>query len=115
MEPKGSVSSPQDKPMPRWSRSHSSSSGLRYGSFVNSLSSLGPQPEEKIAVPTTRTYVAVAVLCYVNLINYMERYTIAGDTHTHTQGRRLCASGVGFTVVLSSRCPPQHSEILRYK
>lgn len=25
-----------------------------------------------------RSYMAVAVLCYVNLLNYMDRYTIAG-------------------------------------
>ncbi|KAM9348094.1 protein spinster homolog 3 [Symphorus nematophorus] len=76
MEPKGSVSSPQDRPMPRWSLG--SSSGLHYGSFVNSLSSLTPHAVETPAVSPRRAYVAIAVLCYVNLINYMERYTIAG-------------------------------------
>ncbi|XP_041808280.1 protein spinster homolog 3 [Chelmon rostratus] len=76
MEPNGSATSPQDRPMPRWSLS--SGSGLHYGSFVNSLSSLTPQAVEKSAIPPRRAYIAVAVLCYVNLINYMERYTIAG-------------------------------------
>lgn len=27
---------------------------------------------------SARAYIAVAVLCYVNLLNYMDRYTIAG-------------------------------------
>ncbi|KAE8288004.1 Protein spinster-like protein 3 Spinster-like protein 3 [Larimichthys crocea] len=78
MEPKVSVTSPQDRPVPRWSLG--SSSGLHYGSFVNSLSSLTPQADtdEKPAISKRRSYVAVAVLCYINLINYMERYTIAG-------------------------------------
>ncbi len=71
-----SVTSPQDRPKPRWSVG--SSSGLHYGSFVNSLSSLTPQAEEKPAISPKRAYIAVAVLCYVNLLNYMERYTIAG-------------------------------------
>ncbi|XP_035523127.1 protein spinster homolog 3 isoform X1 [Morone saxatilis] len=73
MEPGGSV---PGIPKPRWSLS--SSSGLRYGSFVNSLSSLAPQAGEKAPISPRRAYIAVAVLCYINLINYMERYTVAG-------------------------------------
>ncbi|KAI3373444.1 hypothetical protein L3Q82_022044 [Scortum barcoo] len=77
MEGKGSVTSPKDRPKPRWSLG--SSSGLRYGSFMNSLSSLTPQAEETPpAISPKRAYVTVAVLCYINLLNYMERYTIAG-------------------------------------
>ncbi|XP_049896380.1 protein spinster homolog 3-like isoform X3 [Epinephelus moara] len=55
-------------------------SGLEFGSFVNSLSSLTPktEEEEKPEISRRRSYIAVAVLCYVNLINYMERYTLAG-------------------------------------
>ncbi|KAM4544782.1 protein spinster homolog 3 isoform 1-T3 [Odontesthes bonariensis] len=76
MEPKTSETSPQDDPVPRWSVS--SSSGLHYGTLVNSVSSLAPIAAEKPAIPTKRAYIAIAVLCYVNLLNYMERYTIAG-------------------------------------
>lgn len=76
MEPNGSVPSHQDRPIPRLSLG--SSSGLHYGSFVNSLSSLTPKPVDKPAISRRRAYIAVAVLCYINLINYMERYTIAG-------------------------------------
>ncbi|XP_059208097.1 protein spinster homolog 3-like [Centropristis striata] len=68
-----------DGPIPRtWSVG--SGSGLHYGSFVNSLSSLTPKEEEKEkpAISPRRAYIAVAVLCYINLLNYMERYTIAG-------------------------------------
>ncbi|XP_040907426.1 protein spinster homolog 3 [Toxotes jaculatrix] len=76
MKPEGSVTSLQDRPMPRWSLG--SGSGLRYGSFVNSLASLTSKAEEKPAISPRQAYVAIAVLCYVNLLNYMERYTIAG-------------------------------------
>ncbi|XP_061902439.1 protein spinster homolog 3 [Entelurus aequoreus] len=65
-----------DGALPR--RSLGSSSGLRYGSFVNSLSSLTLKPDEKSSISHRRAYVAVVVLCYINLLNYMERYTIAG-------------------------------------
>ncbi|XP_041864277.1 protein spinster homolog 3 isoform X2 [Melanotaenia boesemani] len=76
MEAKRSETSPQESPRPRWSIS--SSSGLQYGSLVNSVSSLSPIVAEKPAISPTQAYVTIAVLCYVNLINYMERYTIPG-------------------------------------
>ncbi|XP_029030626.1 protein spinster homolog 3 isoform X2 [Betta splendens] len=76
MEPKGSVTSLQDKPKPRWSVG--SSTSLHYGSFVNSLASLTPKAEISPAISPKRAYIAVTVLCYINLLNYMERYTIAG-------------------------------------
>ncbi|KAM7398497.1 hypothetical protein PAMA_006416 [Pampus argenteus] len=76
MEPNEAGTSPQDRPIPRLSLG--SSSGLHYGSFVNSLSSLTPKSVEKPAISPPRAYIAVAVLCYINLLNYMERYTIAG-------------------------------------
>ncbi|KAK3527636.1 hypothetical protein QTP86_030475, partial [Hemibagrus guttatus] len=52
----------------------------RYGSIVD-------EPEENQTLITNansdvpshrRAYIAVAVLCYVNMLNYMDRYTIAG-------------------------------------
>lgn len=77
MEPNGPVSSPQDGAAgPRWSVG--SGSGLHYGSFVNSLSSLTPNAVENPAISPRRAHIAIAVLCYINLLNYMERYTIAG-------------------------------------
>lgn len=76
MEAKGSVTPPLDRPVPRWSVG--SASGFQYGSFVNSLSSLTPKESEKPPVSPRRANIAIAVLCYINLINYMERYTIAG-------------------------------------
>ncbi|GAA6218438.1 protein spinster homolog 3-like [Lates japonicus] len=76
MKTEGSVTSLQDRPIPRWSLG--SSSGLHYGSFVNSLASLTPDAKEKPAISPRQAHIAVAVLCYINLLNYMERYTIAG-------------------------------------
>uniref|UniRef100_UPI0037E77AF4 protein spinster homolog 3 isoform X2 n=1 Tax=Semicossyphus pulcher TaxID=241346 RepID=UPI0037E77AF4 len=76
MEPDAAVSSPEDRPKPQWSEG--SSSGLHYGSFVNSLSSLTPREPEKEGISPRSAKIAVAVLCYINLLNYMERYTIAG-------------------------------------
>lgn len=82
MESNGSVSSPQDGPMSQWSLT--SSSGPHYGSFKdNSLSSLRSKATEKTAVSSRRASVAIAVLCYINLVNYMERYIIAGQTMSH--------------------------------
>lgn len=72
MEPKISVSSFREVVSPR----RSLSASFRYGSFVDSTSSL-----ERIGPPVIspgRGYVAIAVLCYLNLLNYMERYTVAG-------------------------------------
>uniref|UniRef100_A0A8C6Q4X0 SPNS lysolipid transporter 3, sphingosine-1-phosphate (putative) n=1 Tax=Nothobranchius furzeri TaxID=105023 RepID=A0A8C6Q4X0_NOTFU len=76
MEKNGPTSSTQDPSVPPCSRG--SSSGLRYGSLVNSVSSLAPKAAEASAVSPKQAYVATAVLCYINLLNYMERYTIAG-------------------------------------
>ncbi|XP_061596138.1 protein spinster homolog 3 [Cololabis saira] len=76
METSGSVTSPSISPAPRWSQG--SSLGLQYGSLVNSVSSLAPIAAEGPVAPTKWSYIAIAVLCYINLINYMERYTIAG-------------------------------------
>ncbi|KAM9385151.1 protein spinster homolog 3 isoform 1-T3 [Pholidichthys leucotaenia] len=76
MEPRGSVSSCQIRPAPRWSLG--SGSGIPYGSFANSLSSLAPNTEAKPAISQRHSYITMAVLCYINLLNYMERYTIAG-------------------------------------
>ncbi|XP_020785850.2 protein spinster homolog 3 [Boleophthalmus pectinirostris] len=72
MEPRISVSSFREVVSPR----RSLSASFRYGSFVESTGSLdrvGSSP-----VSPARGYVAVAVLCYINLLNYMERYTLAG-------------------------------------
>ncbi|XP_037543515.1 protein spinster homolog 3 [Nematolebias whitei] len=64
--------------LPKVRCSLGSSSGLRYGSLVNSVSSLAPDAAQRGAVSPRRAYLAIAVLCYINLLNYMERYTIAG-------------------------------------
>lgn len=55
------------------------SNTIPYGS----MSSEQPDSDASSMPPTSiskkRAYVAVAVLCYVNLLNYMDRYTIAGE------------------------------------
>lgn len=82
METEGSESTPQDPPGTHQDQgtrcSLSCSPGFRYGSLGNSVSSLGPDATETAVVPPSRDYIAIAVLCYINLLNYMERYTIAG-------------------------------------
>lgn len=47
-----------------------------YGTIAN-----GPvdSSAETTEISPRRAYIAVAVLCYVNLLNYMDRYTIAGE------------------------------------
>lgn len=64
--------------MSEGSGSQSQISSLHYGSFQNSLATLALAAEDTPAVSPRSAYAAVAVLCYVNLVNYMERYTIAG-------------------------------------
>lgn len=76
MELDGSVSSLQDRPTPQWDRSPRPDQ--HYGSFANSLASLTSRTAERPPSSPKRAYLAVAVLCYINLLNYMERYTIAG-------------------------------------
>lgn len=51
---------------------------FHYGSCQNSLERLTPQAEDKPPISPCSAYVAIVVLCYVNLVNYVERYTIAG-------------------------------------
>lgn len=113
-------------------QSRSPSPDLHYGSFTNSLASLtsrareddeGHRGEEgRASSPRCqRAHLAVAVLCYINLLNYMERYTIAGSTvarHTHTHTHRAARSSVRSHDALSllfCRCPPQNTGILWHR
>uniref|UniRef100_A0A4W4FVQ9 Major facilitator superfamily (MFS) profile domain-containing protein n=1 Tax=Electrophorus electricus TaxID=8005 RepID=A0A4W4FVQ9_ELEEL len=53
-------------------------SSQKYGS-VSHETAEGDIPSADAGIKSSkRAYVAVAVLCYVNLLNYMDRYTIAG-------------------------------------
>uniref|UniRef100_A0A8C7ZCD6 SPNS lysolipid transporter 3, sphingosine-1-phosphate (putative) n=1 Tax=Oryzias sinensis TaxID=183150 RepID=A0A8C7ZCD6_9TELE len=76
MELNGSVEAPKENPAPR--RSLSSSPGLQYGALVNSVTSLTTPESQNPPISNRQAYVTMAVLCYINLLNYMERYTIAG-------------------------------------
>ncbi|XP_028839132.1 LOW QUALITY PROTEIN: protein spinster homolog 3 [Denticeps clupeoides] len=49
----------------------------RYGSVAGAQLDMGPS-SHTAAISPRRAHLAVAVLCYVNLLNYMDRYTIAG-------------------------------------
>lgn len=118
MELNGSAADLQDGPA---SRSSSPELHLHYGSFKNSLASLTSRAQEdgdeggvEGSSPSPRcqsSYVAVAVLCYINLLNYMERYIIAGSItfitpppqNTQRPLTRRC---------YCCRYPPQNSGIL---
>ncbi|XP_011482049.2 protein spinster homolog 3 [Oryzias latipes] len=76
MELNGSVEAPKENPAPR--RSLSTSPGLQYGALVNSVTSLTTPESQNPPISNRQAYVTMAVLCYINLLNYMERYTIAG-------------------------------------
>uniref|UniRef100_A0A8C7HYZ4 SPNS lysolipid transporter 3, sphingosine-1-phosphate (putative) n=1 Tax=Oncorhynchus kisutch TaxID=8019 RepID=A0A8C7HYZ4_ONCKI len=56
----------------------SNETSTRYGSIADSLPTDEPSTAETTVLSSRRSYITVAVLCYVNLINYMDRYTIAG-------------------------------------
>lgn len=75
---------------------------LHYGSLQNSLATLTSGAEDTPAISPRRAYAAIAVLCYVNLVNYIERYTIAG-----TRGRFL----LGASRLVHS-APPSPTGIL---
>lgn len=73
-------------PNEKMSLSSSTNASRRYGSIAS-------EPEERqplttnskdILPPRWRCYSGVAVLCYVNLLNYMDRYTIAGKEGSST-------------------------------
>jgi hypothetical protein len=40
------------------------------------------QPEQTFSSVTSSQWFTVAVLCFINLINYMDRFTIAGECRT---------------------------------
>lgn len=50
----------------------------RYGSIASQSDDSVSSAAEINIISSKRAYVAIAVLCYVNLLNYMDRYTIAG-------------------------------------
>ena len=66
----------------------SSSSSGRYGSLAGGLAESTTPLVGEAGLSTRRSYLAVAVLCYLNLLNFMDRYTIAGQPPrgTHTSG-----------------------------
>nr|XP_023688725.1 protein spinster homolog 3-like [Paramormyrops kingsleyae] len=66
--------SPAGKTPDRSSLRASRGGGVPYGSLENEP----PPPAGAATISPRRSYVVVAVLCYVNLLNYMDRYTIAG-------------------------------------
>lgn len=37
-----------------------------------------PEAEPPSGVPRTRALLTVSILCYINLLNYMDRFTVAG-------------------------------------
>lgn len=37
-----------------------------------------PDPQGSGSLSASRSYIAVAVLCYINLVNYMDWFTVAG-------------------------------------
>uniref|UniRef100_A0A8C9TB68 SPNS lysolipid transporter 3, sphingosine-1-phosphate (putative) n=1 Tax=Scleropages formosus TaxID=113540 RepID=A0A8C9TB68_SCLFO len=61
-----------------WEQDTISGSLQRYGSVRDGPATATTSVPETAAVMPKRLYVVVAVLCYVNLLNYMDRYTIAG-------------------------------------
>lgn len=122
MEIKGYESPPLKLPkvppleLPKVRCSLGSSSGFRYGSLVNSVSSLAPDAAETGAISPRRAYLAIAVLCYINLLNYMERYTIAGWMiwcWTLLCFQPLICSHLVLNIIFfSCRCSFWHSGIL---
>ncbi|KAJ8412359.1 hypothetical protein AAFF_G00126950 [Aldrovandia affinis] len=74
METGGIVMADQDGEKVRLSSRTSST--RRYRSFGENQDET--TSTETAVISPKRSYIAVAVLCYINLLNYMDRYTIAG-------------------------------------
>lgn len=56
-----------------------SSTTVRYGSMSSEQPDVDASSVQTTSISLRRSYIAVAVLCYINLLNYMDRYTIAGE------------------------------------
>ena len=67
------------QPKEKLSLSSCMSGSYRYGSIASEPEDNILSSAENNAISPKRAYIAVAVLCYVNLLNYMDRYTIAGE------------------------------------
>ncbi|XP_036381683.1 protein spinster homolog 3 [Megalops cyprinoides] len=76
METGGAAMSRQDDEKLRLSLR--ASSARRYGSIRESQIEEETTSPETAVISPARSYIVIAVLCYVNLLNYMDRYTIAG-------------------------------------
>lgn len=49
------------------------------GPTDNGTVSSPPEEESASGVSSSRAKLTVAVLCYINLLNYMDRFTVAGN------------------------------------
>lgn len=63
------------------SLSSNTSASPRYGSVADEPAKEA-LPADTAVISPRRAHIAVAVLCYINLLNYMDRYTIAGILHS---------------------------------
>ncbi len=68
-----------NQPRPRTRLSLRSNTTVPYGSMSSEQPDSDAPSMQTTIISQTRSYIAVAVLCYINLLNYMDRYTIAGE------------------------------------
>jgi len=73
------MASNQHRPKP--SLSLRSNTTVRYGSMSSEQPDSDTPSVQTASISQRCSYISVAVLCYINLLNYMDRYTIAGE-HT---------------------------------
>ena len=104
MEARGSGTPGEEGAGQRDRVSLASSSSGRYGSIAGGLAKSTTPLVGDAALSTRRSYLAVAVLCYLNLLNFMDRYTIAGQpppTGPHTRW-----AGTVFSILDQGRPDP---------
>ncbi|KAG1926499.1 protein spinster homolog 3-like [Pimephales promelas] len=70
------MASNQHRPKP--SLSLRSNTTVRYGSMSSEQPDSDTPSVQTASISQRCSYISVAVLCYINLLNYMDRYTIAG-------------------------------------
>lgn len=79
IESESTMASNQHRPKARLSLR--SNTTVPYGSMSSEQPDSDAPSVQITSISQRRSYIAVAVLCYINLLNYMDRYTIAGE-HT---------------------------------
>lgn len=71
-----------------------------------------PEAESPSGVSRSRALLTVFILCYINLLNYMDRFTVAGRQGVAEHGGAESCRCVTVTRCRLSRCSSRHRALL---